>query len=112
MSSPVGASLLATPDQGEQRDNPRARTRAGPTRRHPLSATPASGAGEAPRRDPLSRLRGLWEGVLSEINKVTWPTRTETRNLTIVVIGISVLIGGLLGIVDLILVAAIRVLTA
>lgn len=83
-----------------------------PARPAPPRATPASGAGEAPRRDPLSRLRGLWEGVLSEINKVTWPTRMETRNLTIVVIGISVLVGGLLGIVDLILVAAIRALTA
>jgi len=83
-----------------------------PARPAPPRATPASGAGEAPRRDPLSRLRGLWEGVLSEINKVTWPTRMETRNLTIVLIGISVLVGGLLGIVDLILVAAIRALSA
>jgi len=53
----------------------------------------------------------LIEGVISEIRKVTWPSRTETRNLTIVVIGISVFIGGLLGIFDLILVAIIRLLT-
>jgi len=48
--------------------------------------------------------------VMAEIRKVTWPTRTETRNLTIVVIGISVLVGGLLGMVDLILTALIQAL--
>jgi preprotein translocase subunit SecE len=67
--------------------------------------------GESRRRSPIQRLRDLWEGVSSEIKKVTWPTRTETRNLTIVVIGISVFVGGVLGIVDLVLVQLVKMLT-
>ena len=56
-------------------------------------------------------MRDLLDGVSSEIKKVTWPTRTETRNLTIVVIGISVFVGGVLGIVDLVLVQFVKLLT-
>jgi preprotein translocase SecE subunit len=42
---------------------------------------------------------------------VTWPRRSETRYLTIVVIGISVFVGGVLGIVDLVLVQLVKLLT-
>jgi preprotein translocase subunit SecE len=37
----------------------------------------------------------------SELRKVTWPTRQETTNLTLVVIALSVVLGLLLGGVDL-----------
>jgi preprotein translocase subunit SecE len=37
---------------------------------------------------------------MAELNKVTWPTREETRNLTIVVIGISVVLGTILAGLD------------
>ncbi len=68
--------------------------------------------GDAPRSaGPLGRVRDLLLGVRSEIRKITWPSRMETRNLTIVVIGISVFIGGVLGVFDLILVAIIKALT-
>ena len=73
--------------------------------------TTGDGAGEARRPNLIARVRTMLETVVSEIRKVTWPTRSETRNLTIVVIGISILVGGLLGIVDLILVALVRLLT-
>jgi len=53
----------------------------------------------------------MLEEVLAEIRKVTWPTQTETRNLTIVVIGISILVGGLLGLIDLLLTGLIQALT-
>jgi preprotein translocase subunit SecE len=40
---------------------------------------------------------------MSELRKVTWPTREETRNLTIVVIGITAVIGSALGALDALL---------
>ena len=73
----------------------------------------SSGSDEGQRRRSglLGRIQDSLEEVRSEINKVTWPSRTETKNLTIVVIGISVLVGGILGIVDLILVALVQFIT-
>ena len=38
-----------------------------------------------------------------ELRKVTWPTREEALSLTYVVIGISVVMGALLGLTDFIL---------
>lgn len=49
----------------------------------------------------VARLRTSINDILSELRKVTWPTREETRNLTIVVIGISVVLGVFLGGMDL-----------
>jgi len=74
---------------------------------------PASGseAGEPRRSGIIGRITGMLDSVRGEVRKVTWPSPAETRNLTIVVIGISVLVGGILGIVDLILVALLKVLT-
>jgi preprotein translocase subunit SecE len=73
--------------------------------------TTGSPVAESRRPSLIDRLRSMLTDVRDEIRKVTWPTRTETRNLTIVVIGISVLVGGLLGLVDLILVGLVRLLT-
>jgi preprotein translocase subunit SecE len=39
----------------------------------------------------------------SELRKVTWPTREEAIRLTYVVIGLSIVMGALLGATDLIL---------
>jgi preprotein translocase SecE subunit len=39
--------------------------------------------------------------VISELRKVTWPTPTETRYLTIVVAIVAVTVGAVLGGVDL-----------
>ena len=57
------------------------------------------------RREAI--LRGLRD-TRSEINKVTWPTREVTTNLTLVVIALSVVLGLLLGGVDLLLSEAFR----
>jgi preprotein translocase subunit SecE len=48
----------------------------------------------------IERIRTTFDDIRSEIAKVTWPTREETRNLTIVVIGISAFVGILLGAID------------
>jgi preprotein translocase subunit SecE len=46
------------------------------------------------------KLRGLYQDTMSEMRKINWPDSETTRNLTIVVIGISVFMGALLGAVD------------
>jgi len=66
----------------------------------PAAAAPAPQKA-APRW--LDRQRENIRNVMAELRKVTWPTRDETRNLTIVVIGISVVLGVLLATVDALL---------
>ena len=38
--------------------------------------------------------------IISELQKVVWPSRVETRNLTMVVIVVSLIVGVILGVVD------------
>jgi len=38
--------------------------------------------------------------VISELTKVTWPTRQETIKLTVVVIAISLIVGVFIGVID------------
>jgi preprotein translocase SecE subunit len=81
-----------------------------PARPAPRPA-PAPATGETRRSGLVGRVQNMLQEVVAEIRKVTWPTQLETRNLTIVVIGISVLVGGLLGIIDLLLTGLIQLLT-
>lgn len=48
-------------------------------------------------------VRKFYEDAMSEIRKVIWPDRTQTRNLTLVVIALSVVMGFLLGGVDFVM---------
>lgn len=54
---------------------------------------------EAGRRAGLFQFFGE---VISELKKVTWPSRQETMRLTALVIAVSVSIGIALGIVDMV----------
>lgn len=38
--------------------------------------------------------------VIGELKKTTWPTRTETIKLTVIVIAISVIVGAFIGLLD------------
>lgn len=49
--------------------------------------------------------------VIDELKKVTWPTRQETIRLTAIVIGISLIIGLYIGIIDFSLAKALELLT-
>ncbi|MBI4009393.1 preprotein translocase subunit SecE [Candidatus Roizmanbacteria bacterium] len=49
--------------------------------------------------------------VIDELKKVTWPTRKETIRLTSVVIGISLIIGLYIGIIDVLLTKALELVT-
>jgi preprotein translocase subunit SecE len=75
----------------------------------PVAAVVTKPAEEA--RDPLSRIRKALNDIRAEVMKVTWPTREELRNLTIVVIGISAGVGVVLGLLDVLLGELIRFLT-
>ncbi len=84
-------------------------------RRHPLTSKSKKRAGPVrPQRpgkrapSPRSRrgwralLRPRWiEDIINELRKVTWPTRHETVNLTIVVLVVAVAVGLLLGGIDM-----------
>jgi preprotein translocase SecE subunit len=48
----------------------------------------------------LDRLREQFRNIAAELRKVTWPTPEETRNLTIVVIGLTAVVGTGLYILD------------
>ena len=73
--------------------------------RRPVVVPPAPKAlRQAPRqrRGFLAFLRPRWlEDIISELRKVTWPTRQDTVHLTFVVVVVSVAVGLALAGVDL-----------
>ncbi len=48
----------------------------------------------------MSKIAAYFAGAQQEFKLIKWPTLIETRNLTLVVIGVSVLIAVFLGIFD------------
>jgi preprotein translocase subunit SecE len=70
-------------------------------------AAPAAARG----RQPASRLAILQQGLrdtVAELRKVQWPDRLTTRNLTLVVIGMSVALSLVLGAFDLVLTSLVE----
>lgn len=59
---------------------------------------PRRGDRQTPSR--LGDLQRIARETVAEVKKITWPDRETTRNLTLVVIAISVILGLLLGAVD------------
>lgn len=49
--------------------------------------------------------------VIDELKKVSWPTRAETIRLTAIVIGVSLIIGLYIGIIDILLAKGLEVVT-
>jgi len=49
----------------------------------------------------VTRIRGFVQDVLVEFRKVTWPTRQELLNSTVVVIAVTVVLAFFLGGVDI-----------
>ena len=50
----------------------------------------------------MSRIRRFFQEAWSELKKVTWPTREQTRNLTVLVFVISTMVGVYIAVFDLI----------
>ena len=62
------------------------------------------------RRQPptVETVRQWWRETRGELRKVTWPTTEQTRNLTLVVIAVCVVMGTFLGVVDFVLSLLVR----
>ncbi len=104
-------------------DSPRAAAAPRPVR--PAEAAPAPraarpapdrGRAAAPEKrsvltDRTQGIRKLYNDTRAEMRKITWPDRETTRNLTIVVIAISVALGLLLGGIDFVLFQLFQALT-
>ena len=81
-----------------------AATETAPARKETRPATAGGGGSTTGGRTRwVDRQRENIRNVMAELRKVTWPTPEETRNLTIVVIGISAAIGISLALVDMVL---------
>jgi len=51
----------------------------------------------------LKKIQEFFKEVSVELKKVSWPTRQQTMNATIVVIAVSFIVAFFLGIVDIVL---------
>lgn len=49
--------------------------------------------------------------VIDELKKVSWPSRKETIRLTLIVIGVSLIIGVYIGIIDVLLAKGLEIMT-
>ena len=63
-------------------------------------------------KNPFSSTRLFFSEMIGELRKATWPTRTELRDSTIVVIAASVLLGVFTSISDFSLSQVIDLLTS
>lgn len=65
-------------------------------------------AGEVVAQPSLpKRVVTFWNEVVSEMKRVTWPDRPQIQQLSIGVIGLSLFIGGVIWLLDLILQAVL-----
>ncbi len=53
----------------------------------------------------------MFDGLVSELRKVTWPSRQDTIRLTTIVLLISLIIGLYVGIIDILLAKVLETLT-
>jgi len=58
----------------------------------------------------VKRIRRYFDEVWSELKKVSWPTREQVRNLTVLVFAISVVIGLYITVLDRVLLALLGLL--
>jgi preprotein translocase subunit SecE len=56
----------------------------------------------------VSRIRRFIEESWSELKKVTWPTREQVRNLTVLVFVISAAVGAYIALFDILFTAIIQ----
>ena len=55
---------------------------------------------QAAPRGAFSSIANYFREVIAELRKAVWPTKEETRRLTVMVIIISVVVGALLAVFD------------
>ena len=59
----------------------------------------------------LKRIRRYFEESWSELKKVSWPTRTQVRNLTVLVFAISAAVGLFIAVWDFVFIELVRIIT-
>ena len=59
----------------------------------------------------MDRIRRFINEAWSELKKVTWPTREQTRNLTVLVLVISAAIGLYITVFDVLFTQVVQILT-
>lgn len=50
----------------------------------------------------MTRIRRYFDEVVSELRKVSWPTREQVRNLTVLVFAISFVVGLYITVLDVV----------
>ena len=86
--------------QAQSPKEPRDNRRGGLTPRSGPRDTRGAKAPTPARRRLRPKVPGWLEEIISELKKVTWPTREETAYLTFVVIVVALAAGVALGLVD------------
>lgn len=101
---PSTPSASAIPDQSRSRSNGRQdRTAHEPPRRRERTAPEPAGRRSFVNTDRFEGLQRFIRETMAEIRKVIWPDRETTRNLTLVVIAVSIVLGIMLGGIDYVL---------
>jgi preprotein translocase subunit SecE len=59
----------------------------------------------------VKRLRRYFDEVVSELRKVSWPTREQVRNLTVLVFAISFAVGLYITVLDRVLLSLLELIT-
>ncbi len=59
----------------------------------------------------LDRIRRFLDEAWSELKKVSWPTREQTRNLTVLVFAVSLAVGLYITVFDFVFAEAVRLLS-
>jgi preprotein translocase subunit SecE len=76
--------------------------RASKARAAPARAIPSTGAkGPARKETRRSLVPRFLADIISELRKVVWPTRDDVMHLTVVVVIVTVILGAVLGAVDI-----------
>ena len=55
--------------------------------------------------------QNIGSDIIDELKKVSWPTRKDTIRLTSIVIGVSLIIGLYVGIIDILLAKGLEIVT-
>ena len=84
----------------QQRAERRQRTGRQTSSRAAAPSMSTSSPTEAPRQGSFFKPRWAMD-IISELRKVTWPSRREVMNLTVVVLVVSLILGMFLGSADL-----------
>ena len=59
----------------------------------------------------MRRIRRFFDESWSELKKVSWPTRDQVRNLTVLVFAVSAAIGLFIAVWDFVFTEAVRLIT-